>query len=386
MNKSFSAYLDLCRLFAALIVVFAHFVWFDISTGPWNKFVPQNGHDAVVLFFVLSGLVIYYTAERKKQRLTSFITDRAVRIYSVAIPIIIGAVVIDSIGIQFNEENYTGLYQYEKLYIYIPFHLMFGGELWSLSEQPFTVPPYWSLGYEVWYYALFAVLYFYSGIKRIIIFCLLFLLVGYKLWLLFPVWLAGVLLFRLIEKTEPNQFTAWLCFFSPIILYYIYRDFGISTGLTKLGVEIWPFELSLGSASNYLSDYVVCVLCCIHLYGARFLNFKWNVRLDSFIRTTASYTFTLYLAHAPIMLTIHHNFEIDTNSIWTSIVIFAIVIASTYAIGSVTEKNKNYIRPTVIYFLHSLKKVIIAIKIKRFLSPNKVQISNESNVANQTRS
>ncbi len=162
MDKQFSLYLDLCRFIAAVVVVLTHLIDFNILAPQFSYLIPTNGRDAVIVFFVLSGLVIFYTANNAPITLSDYITDRAPRIYSVAVPVLLLAVCVDLIGLQFNPQNYSGLYQYAKLYIYVPFHLAFLGEIWTISEQPFTVPPYWSLGYEVWYYALFALLFFLS--------------------------------------------------------------------------------------------------------------------------------------------------------------------------------------------------------------------------------
>lgn len=97
MNKEFSLYLDCCRLFAALTVVLAHLTQFGLASGEWTRFLPSNGQDAVIVFFVLSGLVIYHTVRKKVSSLSEFIAARATRIYSVAIPVVVITVCVDLI-------------------------------------------------------------------------------------------------------------------------------------------------------------------------------------------------------------------------------------------------------------------------------------------------
>jgi peptidoglycan/LPS O-acetylase OafA/YrhL len=373
MNKEFSVYLDLCRFIAAVIVVLTHLIDFDIATGGWSQYLPSNGRDAVIVFFLLSGLVIYYTVNKKPTSLTQFIAARATRIYSVAIPVILLTVAIDCIGIQFNPQNYTGLYQYAKLYIYVPFHLAFLGEIWTLSEQPFTVPPYWSLGYEVWYYALFAVLFYYRGAKLAVIFGLLFLFVGYKLWVLFPIWLSGILLLKLIAKKPLTGGIAWLFFTLPIFIYMWLKITDFDVLLIAKGAELWPFaNLPLGSASKYLSDYVVCVLFFCHLYGARFISLSAIMHYKTPITLLASYTFTLYLAHAPVMKTIQYNMNIDPNSIWTSVAILLVVTLVTWILGMLTEQRKHLFLPWSLQVIHSFKTGVSKINwLYRFLQPNR---------------
>lgn len=372
MDKQFSLYLDLCRFIAAVVVVLAHLIHFDIAAGEWIKYIPYNGRDAVIVFFVLSGLVIFYTANKAPITLSDYITARATRIYSVAVPVLLLAVCVDLIGLQFNPDNYSGLYQYAKLYIYVPFHLAFLGEIWTISEQPFTVPPYWSLGYEVWYYALFALLFFYRGLKRVILFTVLLLAVGYKLWLLFPIWLAGVLLLWLIEHTTPKQWLAWLLFLSPLVLYPLYKFTETDKVLIALGEQLWPFaQLSLGSAAKYGSDYLVCVLFFSHLYGARFVRLNWLMQFQRPITLLASYTFTLYLVHAPVMKTIEHNMTIDANSISTSLAVLALVAAVTYGLGTLTEQRKHLFKPAVKRGVLALKQGVLLLRLAPLLRPNR---------------
>ena len=87
-------------------------------------------------------------------------------------------------------------YQYEKFYFYIPFHLLFLGEVWTFAERPFTADPYWSLSYEAWYYVWFSTLFYFCGWRRVVLFLLVGLIVGYQHWILFPIWLSGVMLYR----------------------------------------------------------------------------------------------------------------------------------------------------------------------------------------------
>ncbi len=374
MQPQLSVYLDLCRFIAAVVVVLSHLTYFNIATGSWSESLPQSGHDAVILFFLLSGYVIAYTTEQKKNNLTDYVVSRAVRIYSVALPVLLLTVCFDLIGLQFHPENYSGLYQYEKLYIYIPFHLAFLGEIWTISEQPFTVVPYWSLGYEVWYYLLFAVLYYFSGAKRVVIFALLFLFVGYKLWLLFPLWLAGTWLYRNHQRWKLNSFIANLLFFGSIVGYLLYKHYGGASYFINLGQNIWPFEqLSLGSAKKYMNDYIVCLFFFIHLYAARYVNLAWLLVIKKPIVILASYTFTLYLVHAPVMEGIGYNWQLNTDAATTSVIILVLVAIATWGIGLLTEKRKHKFKPAVVFLVNLLVNVINRFpKLKALDMPNKL--------------
>lgn len=45
-------------------------------------------------------------------------------------------------------------YVLDKPYLYLPLHLLFLGEHWTLAEAPPYMTPYWSLYFEAWYYLL----------------------------------------------------------------------------------------------------------------------------------------------------------------------------------------------------------------------------------------
>ena len=66
MRRELSVYLDVLRLSAALTVFVSHLSWIQISGGfLWQ--LQFLGHDAVMVFFVLSGFVIQYAADTKEK-------------------------------------------------------------------------------------------------------------------------------------------------------------------------------------------------------------------------------------------------------------------------------------------------------------------------------
>ncbi|WP_163834141.1 acyltransferase family protein [Spartinivicinus ruber] len=363
MNKALSTYLDLCRFLAALIVLLAHIAMWGLVSPEIGQYLPESGRDAVVLFFILSGFVITYTVNQKQSSVKQYLIDRATRIYSVAIPVLLLTVIIDLIGLQFNPDKYQGLYQYQKLYIYIPLHFGFFGEIWTISEQPFTVIPYWSLGYEVWYYILFVPLYFFTGWKRVGFFTILFLFVGYKLWLLYPIWLLGVWLFKNIHRWKLSYLQSAILFWSPIFIYFIYKTLLWDKYLFSLADQIWVFEqLPLGSARKFISDYFVAVLAVIHLYAAKHYIISIREDITKVIRYLASFTFTLYLVHAPTIKTLEYHFNYNKNSLVSFVFIISLVAIVTFIIGSMTERKKYLYKPMITVIFHILdnwaKKII----------------------------
>src|SRR4051812_47468734 len=82
-----SPYLDLMRFSAAAIVFGSHFGSWRLTGGLFWQLAPY-GHSAVIVFFVLSGFVIAWTAERKDRSGQDYLLSRASRVLSVAWPAI----------------------------------------------------------------------------------------------------------------------------------------------------------------------------------------------------------------------------------------------------------------------------------------------------------
>ena len=73
--------------------------------------------------------------------------------------------------------------------------------------NPGSNGPWWSLGYEAWYYAIFALMFFTNGRKRWLFAGAAMLVAGPKIWLLMPSWLMGVWVWRQIKLGEPANFS-----------------------------------------------------------------------------------------------------------------------------------------------------------------------------------
>jgi peptidoglycan/LPS O-acetylase OafA/YrhL len=351
MHKSFSTYLDLTRFIAAAAVVLAHLIqhgFINISTA---HYIPDLGREAVMVFFVLSGYVIAYTTDSKKLSPKNYAIARASRIYSVALPsLLLGFIAVYI----YNAFNPTAVYyQLDKFYIYIPFHSLFLGELWTLTERPPWLTPYWSLSYEVWYYILFGCFFFTRKMTRFILTSIVLLIMGYKLWLLLPVWLSGVLLFRMQNCVKVSPLVASYCWLGSFILLCLFKFYDFDIGLRNFGNAIWPFDnYALGSADRFLSDYLVCVIVLINFFFAYHMSFERLVIHQKVIQKIAAYTFTLYLTHFIVLelwkRLFTHN---QDNPLHIGLLVFCIGL-TTYIIGLFTEQ-KRYLFTRVIEYLIS---------------------------------
>ncbi len=343
-----SVYLDFVRFSAASAVVVTHLIQYGLIPVAWLGFVPDLGREAVIVFFVLSGYLIAYISAEKYPSIESYFVSRATRLYSVALPILLLAFCVDTIGMAFFDGSYSHPYQYEKFYFYIPFHLLFLGEIWTIAERPFSADPYWSLSFEAWYYVWFATLFYLSGWRRIIFFCVVAAIIGYQHWLLFPIWLSGVCLYYLKDRWRPTVLVARFGMIATILIVMFLEYSGFDVILWRAGVETWPFpQLPQGSTDQYFLDYVICVCAFVHLFCARHAELTVSAFLAKPISALAAYTFTLYLVHTIVMQFWQNNFDYDRENIWNLFALCLLIVAVTYVLGALTEKRRHLFKPPI---------------------------------------
>jgi len=152
MNKSTSIYLDIVRFFAAVSVYLQHYN--DWSRGPPPVYRPKQSH-AVIVFFCLSGFVINFAIEKERYSPARYALNRFSRIASVAFPAILFTLSLDTLGNLYHPALYGAWSLQEKL-TQLGFGVTFLNEAWGVHAPVGFNPPYWSLGYEVPYYAISA--------------------------------------------------------------------------------------------------------------------------------------------------------------------------------------------------------------------------------------
>lgn len=342
LTQSYSLYLDLVRFLAALLVVFAHYIQNEIVNPGTAALLPDAGREAVIFFFVLSGFVIAYTTQSKAASAREYIVARCTRIYSVAIPtVLLGFALAAALAGLAEQANY----QLNKPLPYLALHFLFLGQSWNLSEVPPLLSPYWSLCYEVWYYVLFGVAFYLRGWKRLLVAAVVLAVMGFKLWLLLPVWLSGVLLYHAQARYTMPRHLARIGLAVSLLALVAYNAAGLEGQLRALGKSIWPFAgLPLGSSDRFLADYLVCAIVFANLWCARFAGLEALQRFGKPIRQFASYTFTLYLAHMLVILVWQAVYPHDRSSALDVLGLSAAIALSTFALGQLTEQRKELFR------------------------------------------
>ncbi len=351
-----SLYLELLRLLAATEVVLFHINGFALLGGHravWNAF----GHEAVVVFFVLSGFVIAFAAQTREKTPRAFLISRLTRIYSVAMPCLVATVLFDRIGQALVPPLYDGLVTDGSALVRLVLGSLFLNESWSVSAQMFSNTPYWSIAYEFWYYMIFAGLFYFRGWMRVLLTALACLVAGYKILLLFPIWALGWGVYRWSQSHKVSPALGLLLFLQPALVLYLDDSLSWTRHASEwlaglMGQGNWRVGLSW---SRYvLTDTLLGLSMAAHFIGAQALS-PWLERtLRPFakpVKWLTARSFTLYLLHQPVMLlagAMLITLGVPLLGSWT---VFAATWGTVLAVAQVSELQKHRLKPLVVWLL-----------------------------------
>lgn len=344
MKKEFSIYLDALRFFAAVLVFLNHS---NIMEFPSALFT--SGHEAVMIFFVLSGFVIAYVTDAKEKTLRDYALSRIARVYSVALPAVILTLLVDRAGLAINAAGYPATFDATDFpLVRFVSSLTFTNELWFVSIQSFSNHPYWSLNYEVWYYAGFACLAFFTGPTRWILFGAVALIAGIKIALLAPIWWAGVWCYRTTIHQRLSWTGGWTLVGLSLAGIFAYFRFGLEPmNLRMLGDHLDPeLYVELGWSKRFLSDYVLAAFVVAHFIGMRRVApaLKGILVFETQIRWLAGYTFALYLFHVPLLLFFRAVFDLQTGGAVEYAAVAGSALVTIFVLGSITERQKGRVK------------------------------------------
>lgn len=335
----YSPLLDLLRFGAALVVVVAHtrghlFVDFGgldaASRGIGNAFfyfLTRLGHEAVILFFVISGYLVGGRLASDSIAgtlcVSKFMVDRFSRIIIPIVPvIIIGAMLFpnDSDVVQLFG-NVVGL---QGIFVNV------------LSYNS----PLWSLAYEIWFYiiGLCAAIVYYNkkaSIYIVLLFALIFcVFTQLKLYLMFC-WLIGALVrIQQVNLSKVGCYSLILCLAIMILLRQVLTDgvFNIFFG---------------GDLFVHLTEMSIAVVFAYLISAGRSIN--WSL---PGMRTCAAFSYSLYLVHFPLLMIVKENLFQNSlipglqNFLYFILVVFLQVFVA-YCFFILFEKNtvaiKKYI-------------------------------------------
>jgi peptidoglycan/LPS O-acetylase OafA/YrhL len=306
-------WLDFIRAIAAIEVFLGHLrgiLFKGYSSGSTGiiktifYFFTGFGHEAVVIFFVLSGYLITDAIFRAKDRngfsFLNYGLDRLIRLWVVILPGLLLTWVLDKTGLHYfaSSPAYLGTIEYMGN-INVLSHLSwtnFIGNVFFLQtilvETFGSNSPLWSLSNEFWYYTIFPLILFLCWKGKIwkkgIVFCILIsviIFIGTQISLYFLIWLTGAALVYL-KKSLPAP--------SGMV-----KNLILAVGLGTLGIVFYKLRIggNLDFKEDFLSALPIVVLCYWGIYAD--MKFELPKKVISFF---SGMSYSLYVIHLPLCI------------------------------------------------------------------------------------
>jgi peptidoglycan/LPS O-acetylase OafA/YrhL len=295
MTRATSFFLDALRLVAALVVFSAH------TTNYWNPRLQDAmqgwAHDAVIVFFVLSGFVIAHSTREGSRDARLYTVARLSRLYSVVAPALLFTALLRLVGRALDPGIYAHYERSQPLLCFAASGL-FLNEVWSLEISPPTNTPFWSLGYEFWYYVFFGVVLFVKSprLKGLALVAGA-LVAGPKVMMLLPVWLVGVAAYRWRDAVHLSRRAAVIGLVVSAAVTVLTLC-ALPDWPEKPGVRPWFFSGAAGT--DFLNGLGWGAV--IWFFNQAWEGREWPDWICRPVRWLAGRTFSLYLYHAPLVI------------------------------------------------------------------------------------
>ena len=342
LTPAISAYLDFMRFTAALAVLLGHME----QDGLYMAWMPLSwfSHEAVVVFFVMSGFIICSTTLHKGRSWTDYVAARAARIYSVALPAIVFSVCLAWLvppQTQVSDATFSNLRPIATWDVVSS--LLFLNESW-LNPAALTLNvPYWSLCYEVRYYILFGAFFFVRGRMRWPVLLCLAAVAGPAIMVLLPVWAAGAWLARYGHKLPalgPGLAALLWAASVALVVGINVTDFDVTV---RSFLKLWvPGFWRLEGSQRLVTDYLVGGALLFHIHAVTHLGpavLRWFERQQKLLKELAGFSFTLYLFHRPITQWWGYMWPNEQHSVLLSVEVASIILVICFAISFVTERQ-----------------------------------------------
>ncbi|MFM9853746.1 MAG: acyltransferase family protein [Sphingomonadaceae bacterium] len=344
-----SLYLDLLRFVAAMEVFAFHissFPFLGIERSAWNAY----GHEAVTIFFVLSGFVIRHAAGSRDSDMSAFATSRITRVYSVALPCLVLTLLFDTVGRTLAPDYYAGLIPDGSALLRLAIGAAMMNEAW-VSVQILSNTPYWSISYEVWYYAIFAATFYCSGRSRWLLVTACSVIAGPKILLLFPIWAMGWLAYVERGSARLPVWVSLALFMQPVAMLMLFDQFHLARAggaflEAQLGHDLW--RNGLAWSRFVFSDTALGLSVALHLVGAKGLGqWLWSALspFETPIRFGAARSFTLYLLHQPAILFAAALLATAPLGAWRGLIVAAASLGIIILVALVTEGQRHRFKP-----------------------------------------
>ena len=360
-------WLDLCRGLSALAVLAGHLrnaIFIDFSQLNESSFVEKIfyfttslGHQAVMVFFVLSGFFVGGSILNHKNnfKFKNYLVARLSRLWVVLIPALFFTALIDQVSNFYLPGLIEGGF-YELLSSgpnnnYSSSILTFLGNITFL--QTTYVPLFgtngalWSLANEFCYYMLFPMIMIIIGkiqcsfIHKVVfsILTLIYIIFFAHHFLYgFIIWLFGVAVYIIYTRIDKN-YNFWFFLFSAILFCF---------SLINSKIDIIKDLLGFSNTTNLIVGFSFAIFLISiknkNIHG----QLEKNIIL--FSQWLSDISYTLYVFHFPMVLLIFSVFYSDNQIVFGFAGIMqylfwmALIIAFSYLMWSLFEKNTYKVR------------------------------------------
>lgn len=349
-----SIFLDVIRFAAAVAIAVAHLTQPFFSSG-WPLLVDRAKVGLVALF-LLSGFVIRYVTVIRKGEPRDFVIDRVSRVYSAVLPALLFTIIASYLARAANPTFYNANWgdTMSRPLLRIFLNLIFFAQSWNFTFSPLSNEPFWTLSYEVFYYAMYGVLLYMGGVKRWIAFVILCILAGQHIMLLLPLWLFGCLLHDLYQKLravsiQPLRLQLFLLLVGlggiltgPLLVRSIIAAKNVVTRIF-LAHHHQPVNLhwayvyyAIGIPFGYAMLWVMLILDRVRMND--------KTSLVRSIRILSEATFPIYLIHFPLFVLIASIFPYDRGNSLFKLGMLALVLIISVLLAKPTNHFKNFLR------------------------------------------
>jgi peptidoglycan/LPS O-acetylase OafA/YrhL len=354
MNRATSLYIDLARFSAALVVFLGHISGQRLTGGFLWQIAPYMSH-AVTIFFVLSGFVIAYATDKRENTAFSYAVSRAARIYSVVLPALAATVLLDTLGRYLQPALYSDAWGYVDHNQLASFALsaLFLNEIWFIHVSPGSDLPYWSLGYEIWYYVIFGIFLF--SPRKWFFLPVALTVIGPKIVSMLPLWLFGVASYRMCKRWKDRRWHGLALWSLSLSLWIAYEIWAHRYG-RWLDPRFAPLR-----RTELPQDYLVGFLFAMNLIGFHAASDFFAPLLHPFgkpIHWIAGATFTLYLFHLPIAQFLTTILPWPPSTTAGRLVEIGGTLVLVFVIAAFTERRKDAWRRGIAWLLGRLSMAI----------------------------
>jgi peptidoglycan/LPS O-acetylase OafA/YrhL len=346
-----SVSLDLLRFALAVIVVVAHLTQ-RFFQNEWPD-VTSIGMIAVGGFFVMSGYTIRsFTPSVAEFDGRRFCVDRVSRLLSVTLLALVATLALDT----YSSIAAPGWYnhnwgaQADHPVIRIATNVLLLNQVWGVDMSPLSNSPFWSLGYEAGFYAIWGALLFCRHTGRTLLIPLaVALLYGPNVIAMLPFWLAGVLIHDRFA-TPPSRRGAIIAIcvsvVGALVVAVSYRQMSpvLNHGLDAIFQLIGcprRVQPSLMCGSLLFMFALVALFAALVLAGPRV---HPGTRFVAFARTLGDATFPLYLLHFPVLVAIGAARDGQPLSTAGMLVALVALIALAFAVAPLGNRLKDAMR------------------------------------------